>query len=402
MDSTHLVLALAMASVAAAWAAAAPAAVLKADFARDPARAGWAGGAPPTQRFDGEWAGTDEAGGRYLLVRRGYWQSPAISVTPFEYYRLRFRAKAKTDGYWVAVFFDAEGAESAADCYDSLPGSSDWRRHERCFRANAGSVTARLRFVARRSPVAVDNVRVERIGRAAAAKWADKLRDSLPPVDYRPPAERWKLLPKSIGRLREGKTLRVVLLGDSIANDTSHSAFDVLLERAYPGSRVEVVNSVRGGTGCGYYKGAGRIRQYVLSYRPDLLIIAGISNGYDAEPIRSVIRQVRAESGCEIMLLTGAVCPRQRCEASFAEHGGLPVDEACRIIEAYAGRLAAMAAEEKVELLDMRTAWDDYVLASPRPQMWFMRDEVHANVRGKCVLGRILLRYFQPRKEAAR
>jgi hypothetical protein len=85
-------------------------------------------------------------------------------------------------------------------------------------------------------------------------------------------------------------------------------------------------------------------------------------------------------------------------EAGFAENCGMPVDEACRIIEGYPSRLAAMAGEEKVELLDLRTAWDAYVLASPRPQVWFMRDVVHANVRGKSVLGRILLRYFEPRR----
>ncbi len=44
-----------------------------------------------------------------------------------------------------------------------------------------------------------------------------------------------------------------------------------------------------------------------------------------------------------------------------------------------------------------RTVWDEYMLRSYRPQDWFMRDIIHANNRGKHVLGRILARYFEPK-----
>ena len=46
--------------------------------------------------------------------------------------------------------------------------------------------------------------------------------------------------------------------------------------------------------------------------------------------------------------------------------------------------------------LDLRTAWEDYVRRSPRPREWYKRDSVHANLRGKQVMGRIVARYFSP------
>jgi hypothetical protein len=399
MTTAHCVIGLVSLCVltCVAWAAGRGGSLLSADFEQDPTGAGWRGGAPRGAEFDGAWSmPAPGSAGRYLTVRTGHWQSPFLAVRPFAYYRLRFRAKARTDGYWAAIFFDAKGKELTADHYDSLPGSRAWQGREGCFRAPVDAARVGVRFVARRTPIAVDDVVVEEIARADAAAWADTIYAGIPPVGYRPPRTRGRLLPKALGRLADGPALRVVLLGDSIANDTSNSTFDVLLERVWPRCRVEVVNAVRGGTGCGYYKQPGRVRQYVLRHRPDLLIIAGISHGYDPDSIRSVVEQVRAGSDCEILLMTGCVCPEERCQTTFVESCGRPGDEACEILRAYPGRLAAFAAQAGIELLDMRRPWEAYVRGSGRPQPWFMRDPIHANVRGKQVLGRILLRYFAP------
>lgn len=390
--------------VSASWAAGGGKDVLlSANFEQDPQAAGWRTGADRGTEFDGAWAQADPGGeagpasdGRYLLARKGWWQTPALPVTPFEFYRLRFRALAQVDGYWTAEFFDAAGKQLDADCYDSLPSSRGWQVQERCFRANADAAIVRVRFIALRKPVRVDDVSIERIDRPAVAAWADGVYATLPPLRYTPAEGRWALLPKTMARLRKGPSLRVVLLGDSIANDTSHSSFDALLERAYPACRVEVVNSVRGGTGCRYYQDDNRVEPYVLRFKPDLLVVAGISHGYDVQAIGSVIRQVRAKSDCEVLVLTGAVCPREQCETSFVDDSVMPKDEACRVVEQFPSALAAVAAAQKAEFFDIRPVWDDYVRPAPHPQVWFMRDSVHANVRGKQVVGRILLRYFQP------
>jgi hypothetical protein len=373
-------------------------ALLKTGFQSDPRKAGWRTGADRGD-FQGAWAeAAAGSSGRFLLAEKGHWQSPPVAVAPLDYYRLRFRAKAQSEGYWAAEFFDADGNQLQADHYDSLPGSTDWHAREYCFRANIDAANVRVRFIARRSPVAVDDVTIEGITRRAAADWADGVYASVPPIRYTPPRPRWKLLPKTMEKLRRGPSIRIVLLGDSIANDTANSAFDVLLQRAYPKCRVEVVNSVRSGTGCAYYRREHRIRRYVLPFEPDLLLIAGISNGYDHEAVRDVIRQVRAESDCEILVMTGCIHPRVQGEIHFAENSGMPREAACEVILKFPGRIRAMAAEEKVELLDIRAAWDEYIAGSPMPHAWYLRDPVHANTRGKQVIGRMLLRYFQPKR----
>jgi hypothetical protein len=57
---------------------------------------------------------------------------------------------------------------------------------------------------------------------------------------------------------------------------------------------------------------------------------------------------------------------------------------------------------EHVEFLDMRSEWNEYVLRSPRPIEWFLRDPIHGNSRGKQVVGRILFRYFEPQEAGSK
>jgi hypothetical protein len=44
----------------------------------------------------------------------------------------------------------------------------------------------------------------------------------------------------------------------------------------------------------------------------------------------------------------------------------------------------------------MRAAWNDFVRLSPPRLAWYRRDAIHANSRGKQVLGEILRRYLGP------
>jgi hypothetical protein len=129
---------------------------------------------------------------------------------------------------------------------------------------------------------------------------------AIPPVRYRPPAERWERLPQTARRLREGGTLRIVMLGDSIVNDTSRSCWNLIVERRHPTCRIEKTTCVRGSTGCWWYKEPGRVQKYVLDHQPDLVIIGGISQRNDVESIRAVIRQIREEIRPDLLLMTGA------------------------------------------------------------------------------------------------
>jgi hypothetical protein len=175
-----------------------------------------------------------------------------------------------------------------------------------------------------------------------------------PLVQFEPGADRWQNLPRTMKRLRKGKRLRIVMLGDSICNDTSNSLYETQLARLYPEARIKVVTSVRGGTGCWYYKDENRVQQYVLDYRPHLLVIAGISHHFDPESIRSVIRQVRQNSDCEILVTSGAVTPEGTIRR--AHQKSKPISTAMWEMERFTPRMRRMCREEKAEFFDMRRA----------------------------------------------
>jgi hypothetical protein len=192
-------------------------------------------------------------------------------------------------------------------------------------------------------------------------------------------------------RLRSGPSLSIVMLGDSIVNDTSSSRWELMLGRLYPRCTVKKVTSVRGSTGCWWYKEPGRVQEWVLAHQPDLLMIGGISQREDVDSIRSVLDQVRAaKPEVEVILMTGAfgtydpVADKDFAPAVAADGPG------------YRSRLMRLAEERKAAFIDFTGIWGAYLRECGKPRLWFMRDPVHANERGFQVLGRILERWFAP------
>ena len=220
----------------------------------------------------------------------------------------------------------------------------------------------------------------------------DAIYAAMEPVQYTPPADRWKYIPRTMEKLRQGPELRIVMLGDSIVNDTASSRFELLLERHYPKCKITKIVSVRGSTGCWWYKEENRVQSYVLQHKPDLVMIGGISQRDDVESIREVIRQIRAKlPETEIMLLTPVFGAQM--DPKTGKNWTLEFDPAG---QDYRSRLFRMAQEEKVEFLDMTAPWGQYIRSSDKHRGWFMRDPVHANQRGFQILGRILEIYFNP------
>lgn len=374
--------------------------LLQSDFRGPALAAGWQGSQAP-DAYAGEsvtLAGDrDEHGVRIL---KGILSSAAIPVAPFGYYRLQALVRGLEGGHTAVSFLDADGKDIIADDYDSIDATPTWRPYELCFRGHAAARHARIHLRrdynrADSAPLEVKDLRVEEITAAEAAAWAAGLAAACPVVSFEPAADRWQHLPKTLVKLAAGGRLRIVMLGDSICNDTSNGLYETLLAERYPGARIEIVTNVRGGTGCKYYKDENRVQSYVLDDRPDLVIIAGISHGYDVDAMRSVVRQIRAGSDCEILVMTGAVSRRDVIEPAFVKEK--PAGVALDMMEQFPGELAAMCREEDVEFFDMRRVWDAYVQQSYMPVEHFLRDPIHANNRGKAVLGRILGRYFGPK-----
>ncbi len=224
--------------------------------------------------------------------------------------------------------------------------------------------------------------RMEQVDRAYAG---------MPPVRYTPPAGRWGGLPKTAAILKGGAgELRVVMLGDSIVNDTSRSGWDGVLERRYPKCRITKITCVRGSTGCWWFKRPDRVKRYVLAHRPDLLIIGGISHRGDTDSVRELVGEVRKGSSCDVLLMTGAfgaVDPRDDKRWRFEiEPDG----------KGYRARLGRLAVELGAGFLDMTALWGRYVRESGKELDWFKRDPVHANERGEQIVGRILAAHLAP------
>jgi hypothetical protein len=217
----------------------------------------------------------------------------------------------------------------------------------------------------------------------------ENIYSQMEPVRYSPPAGRWKNLSRTRKFLTDGGKLRVVMLGDSIVNDTSRSCWNLLVEKRYPKCRIEKTTSVRGSTGCWWYKEPGRVKKFVLDHKPALVMIGGISHRGDIDSVREVIRQIKAKSDADIMLMTGAfgsVDPRddkQWQKINDPEH-----------FSEYRKGLELLARQTSTAFLDMELAWARYIRKSDKELDSFKRDPIHANERGEQILGRILESYF--------
>jgi lysophospholipase L1-like esterase len=220
----------------------------------------------------------------------------------------------------------------------------------------------------------------------------DTLYASMAPLRYTADPGRWAFLPRTLKRLQDGPSLRIVMLGDSIINDTADSKFDLLLGRMYPKCRIEKIASTRGSTGCNWYKAENRVQDYVIKYNPEVLIIGGSSNG-DAESVREVIKQVRAKIAPEILVMTPVFGSNDK---DVKDVKAIPRDIDPNGRD-YRANLKRVAEEEKVEFLDMTGPWVQYIRDSGKTYGWFRRDRVHANGRGRQILGRILETYFAPK-----
>ncbi len=221
----------------------------------------------------------------------------------------------------------------------------------------------------------------------------DAIYKTMEPVRYTPPADRWKYIPRTIQKLQQGPELRIVMLGDSIVADTASSQYELLLERLWPKCKITKIVSVRGSTGCWWYKEENRVESYVLRHKPDLVMIGGISQRDDVESIREVIRQVRAKAPeTELMLITPVFGAQM--DPKTGRNWSPQFDPAG---QDYRARLYRLAEEEKVEFLDMTAPWGEYIRSSDKCRGYFMRDPVHANQRGAQILGRILEIYFSPK-----
>jgi hypothetical protein len=334
----------------------------------------------------------------FLSIERGFWSTKAFTPEPDGLYRIRFRARTDKPLYWVMVYEDADGQFLAPSPYDRVYGGGEWRDYEGCAHVHPDAVRMRLRFeVIRGDPLEVDDVRIEQVPPFQVQRWARQLGRAVPPLDYKPPHDRWMHLNRTRNALRRGKPWRIVMVGDSICADIANSLFDVRLGARWMTSDIELINSARRNTGPYYFTQPAALEKYVLRHEPDLLIITGISHGHNAEGHRALIHAVRKVHDCDILVMPGSIAPRRVPRAELIEATGKAANQLhINKVTGFPARLGQMAEEEQVAFLDIRTAWESHLASSEHPHEWYMRDGVHANSRGKYVVGEILLRFLAP------
>lgn len=392
--------------------AAHPDILLSADFASDPATTGWIATGPSAT-----WNAEAEA--LSVTQNSDYWISPYLESELLQWYELTFDSLttgiinnpgASGYGYWRVDYFHPDTGERLPGSFVSSFFESSETSNRVYVRAQVaaspgGLIPANMQVSFRaigNQPFSIDNVVVRRAEDAEVLAWADDLYFNQIPaqLDYEPQDNRLVFLPQTLQRLQNGDRIRVVMLGDSIVQDTGNSPLDLFLERIYPESTVELIVSTRGGTGVSFYK--NNVQESILDYEPDLLVIGGISNGPDQDleiNYQSIIDQVRAAGLTEILILSRAWSPS--CQNPFFSPGVTELDldldnNDPSQLSTLRGRLLQVANNNGIAFLDMEGISSEFIFgpALSIPYDYWMRDCVHSNDFGKMIQGRELELFF--------
>ena len=321
-------------------------------------------------------------------------------------------------------FYDAKG-RVLPDSYDTMYPDPDWRHYERVLYAWDEVEEFEVFFqkpwkmdekAGDRCTMEISNVKIETATWEDAAAYADRVFAEISekaPLDFKPEGDWTALIPRTMDALRTGKPWRVVMLGDSIIQDTFHSQFHSLVKRAFPESNVEWILSMRGGTGCWHYILAENFFPYVVSHKPDLLILGGISNGSPVrdlsgralaptgnEAMLRVAKAARDNLGCEVLIVNNPLSVDIRPWDEADPDKALPAMdfnigwyEHMRGESNYA-RLRDACRSSQIQWWDETVPCHRWLFGSGLPHMYYSRDFVHSGELGKQIIGRIMLGYF--------
>ncbi len=332
------------------------------------------------------------------------------------YYKLSFTGYAAERSYEAVAFYDADG-NMVSDNYDVLyPGVTS--RYERVVFAQEGISSAEV-FFQSSGGFRVRDVKLVPATSQEAARWCDSVYAKIPPVKVEPTGNAFLSAPKTLEALRTGSPVRILMLGDSIIQDTFHSQFHALVKRAYPKSDATWLVSVRGSTGCWYYRIPENFEKYVTAYRPDCVIVGGISNwrkpSHDFPvsgnaAILEVGERMRS-MGIELIVVSptlsvdtrlhkgsrtlSPVAPLAYDAAAQAQAlaltGGGGTADAGGLSPAGLVELKSECAKRKWGFIDALTPAYEWLYESGLPYQLLSRDYVHSGELGKQVIARIMI-----------
>jgi len=358
------------------------AAVLSADFQKNPEQTGWT--ALPDSKFGETVVWTNQQAVTLFPVEKRYptagVRSSRFAVRPDQYYRVRFRATSEKPAWLALVFQDKQQQGLPGDYYTQIDPApaGEWRQFDVQTKYPATSGFVQFQISSTPGLLTVDDVTVTPVRRKAVLQDAVRREAELASVPLDGVAARLEKLSRTLGKLRGRQPVRILFFGDSISNDLSNSPFDLLLEQRFPGARVEKRYNGRGGTG--WAKFQNEVDTLVVPHKPDLIVMEAVSNTLmDLDkPLRSVIAQLRAKLPQTEILI---VAPHMR---TINHHTGKVTDEQRET-------LRALAAELELPFVDLMTVWDRALEKNGRPLDWLLRDLIHMNERGRLVSARALV-----------
>ena len=346
----------------------------------------------------------------YYESKGGRIESPRFKLDkPYGengYYRLDFSAKSDVDGYWWVDFYDKDG-NLLPDVNSRLYASKDWRAYDVMVPAHPFATEAVVAFVSEKG-AHVKDVTLRRADVDEVVAWCENYYSTLPYLDYAVDKDSWAKAPNAKTALKVAKEYTVVLLGDSIMNDSYCGMFTALAQKAFPDTKIRFVISVRGSTGCWYYHEKDHFGEYVAKYKPDLVIIGGISNYLG--PNRHTFQEAEDDMvetigrckaiGAEVIVCTPPPSYEFRTSAeakpfdrALLREGATLNGKPFTCLEQEYERRAV--ARTGVQLWDLTVGPCETIARSGKPLDWFKRDGAHNDDRGKQLIAQMFGEYFR-------
>ncbi len=97
------------------------------------------------------------------------------------------------------------------------------------------------------------------------------------------------------------------------------------------------------------------VQGYVIDFKPDLLIIGGISNNGNVDAIRNVILQVRQKINPEIIFMNEIFGKMGKKGNEFLYN------------KTYTNNLQQLAQQTRIEFFDIGSHWRKYLISANKP-----------------------------------
>jgi hypothetical protein len=180
------------------------------------------------------------------------------------------------------------------------------------------------------------------------------------------------LLSQSTTNVRQ--EVRILVYGQSISVQDWWKEVKQFLEKKYPNVQLTMINMAVGGFSTERLKLI--VENDVRSFYPDLILLHDYGNAEDYERI---IQSIRRHTTAEVAIQTDHIAVGQN-EEWHSKHN--------------TNTLPALAKKYNLALIDVRTAWKEYLEKNKLPASALLSDNVHLNEHGNYLMAGIIKNYF--------